>query len=98
MVDPHHFSSYTALAILAASSALYYSYHNVSIDTIPVTERRRLRFVGPKLSSIISEYSISAILDEYKSEGALIEEDSKHEVRNAAEVISLLLTKLLCVR
>lgn len=80
MVDPNYFRSYAALATLTTGGALYYSYHNVSIDTIPVTERRRLRFIGPKLSSIISETSVASLIEQYKGQGALLEDENKYEV------------------
>lgn len=80
VVDPNYFRSYAALATLTTAGVLYYSYHNVSIDTIPVTERWRLRFIGSKLSSIISNTSVNSLLEQYKAQGILIEDETKHSV------------------
>lgn len=93
LVDPNYFRSYAALATLTTAGVLYYSYHNVSIDTIPVTERRRLRFIGSKLSSIISNTSVNSLLEQYKAQGILIEDETKHsglqQIREIGDQLSL---------
>jgi hypothetical protein len=82
VVEPNYFRTYSALLTVGATGSLYYAYHNVALDTIPVTQRRRLRFVGPRISRALNQLAVESAISKYKEAGALID-DPTNEVSAA---------------